>query len=46
MKLGPLGVTGWVAPFLAVDAELPVACVWVDDEVLGFVWELAAVFLP
>jgi hypothetical protein len=46
MKLGPLGVPGWVAPFLALDAVLPVDCVWVDDELLGFVWELAAAFLP
>jgi hypothetical protein len=46
MKLGPLGVSGGVAPFLAFDAELPVDCVWVDDELPGFVWELAAAFLP
>jgi hypothetical protein len=46
MKLGPLGVPGWVAPILGFDAELPVDCVWVDDVLLGFVWEPAATFLP
>jgi hypothetical protein len=48
MKLGPLGVPGWVAPFLALEAEaeLPVDCVWLDEELLCFVWELAAAFLP
>jgi hypothetical protein len=46
MKLGPLGVPGGVAPFLAFEAGLPVDCVWVDDELPAFVWELAAEFLP
>jgi hypothetical protein len=46
MKLGPLGVSGGVAPFLVFDAELAVDCVWLDDELPGFVWELAAAFLP
>jgi hypothetical protein len=45
MKLGPLGVAGWVAALLAPEVELPVDCVWVDDE-LPFVWEPAAAFLP
>jgi hypothetical protein len=31
---------------LAFEAELPVDCVWVDDELAAFVWELAAEFLP
>lgn len=46
MKLGPPGVAGWGAPFLAFEAELPVDCVWVDEALFGFVCELPAAFLP
>jgi hypothetical protein len=46
MKLGPLAVAAWAAPFLALDAE-PAAVDWVWlDEVFCFAWELAAALLP
>jgi hypothetical protein len=46
MKLGPVGVSGCVAPFFAPDAE-PAAVDWVwVDEPLWLVWELAAAFFP
>ena len=46
MKLGPVAVGAWAAPFLALDAE-PAAVDWVWlDEVFCCDWALAAAFLP
>ena len=46
MKLGPVAVLAWAAPFLPLDAE-PAAVDWVwPDEVFCCAWELAAAFLP